>query len=429
MVERILTGTRIRDRRLAQGRRQGDLARAVGISPSYLNLIEHNRRRIGGKLLSDIAQELDTDMAALAQERDVSTVNALIAGLKPLSQGRAPGQAAPEADRIEEFCARFPGWAAGVIRLLARNERLERIVGALSDRLAHDPHLSAALHEVLSRVTAIHATSSILRDSEDLDANWHKRFQNNLHEDAEKLSGSVQALVDYLDQAGAQERGLVSPQDELENYLARQKYHLETLETGTPPSDLPFTSDDARARATAYFQSYAADAAVLPLDRLEAAIETHGLDDPFAIANALEVPVHRVMRRIATLPGREIGRVSCDGAGALLFRKPISGFEIPRLGAACSLWPLYDALRSPARPVVARIVQNGREDRAFRAVAYADARFPAGARGPEVVTAEMLVMPVERSDEDRPVGSNCRICSLLECPARREVSLLGDAAA
>ncbi|MDP1576045.1 MAG: helix-turn-helix transcriptional regulator, partial [Cypionkella sp.] len=40
-----LTGTRLRERRVALGQRQADLAETVGISASYLNLIEHNRRR------------------------------------------------------------------------------------------------------------------------------------------------------------------------------------------------------------------------------------------------------------------------------------------------------------------------------------------------------------------------------------------------
>ena len=38
---RILTGTRIRERRLALSRRQADVAREAGISVAYLNLIEH----------------------------------------------------------------------------------------------------------------------------------------------------------------------------------------------------------------------------------------------------------------------------------------------------------------------------------------------------------------------------------------------------
>ena len=44
MPRSTLTGTRIREKRTVQNIRQADLAREVGISPSYLNLIEHNRR-------------------------------------------------------------------------------------------------------------------------------------------------------------------------------------------------------------------------------------------------------------------------------------------------------------------------------------------------------------------------------------------------
>ncbi|EKD60062.1 MAG: hypothetical protein ACD_54C00965G0005, partial [uncultured bacterium] len=53
-----LTGTRLRERRIALGLRQADLAEQAGISASYLNLIEHNRRRIAEALLERLAQVL-----------------------------------------------------------------------------------------------------------------------------------------------------------------------------------------------------------------------------------------------------------------------------------------------------------------------------------------------------------------------------------
>jgi transcriptional regulator with XRE-family HTH domain len=53
-----LTGTRIRERRILIGMRQAELARAAGISASYLNLIEHNRRRVGEDVLAALARAL-----------------------------------------------------------------------------------------------------------------------------------------------------------------------------------------------------------------------------------------------------------------------------------------------------------------------------------------------------------------------------------
>jgi transcriptional regulator with XRE-family HTH domain len=58
MPRSALTGTRIRERRLARGLRQAELARSVGVSASYLNLIEHNRRRVGDELLNRFARAL-----------------------------------------------------------------------------------------------------------------------------------------------------------------------------------------------------------------------------------------------------------------------------------------------------------------------------------------------------------------------------------
>ena len=61
MPERLMIGTRIRERRVLNGMRQTELARQAGISPSYLNLIEHNRRRIGGKTLLKLAEALEVE--------------------------------------------------------------------------------------------------------------------------------------------------------------------------------------------------------------------------------------------------------------------------------------------------------------------------------------------------------------------------------
>ena len=42
-------------------------------------------------------------------------------------------------------------------------------MASLSDRIAHDPHLSVVLHEMISVVSAVRATAGILAESEALD--------------------------------------------------------------------------------------------------------------------------------------------------------------------------------------------------------------------------------------------------------------------
>jgi XRE family transcriptional regulator, fatty acid utilization regulator len=112
MPRSALTGSRIRARRLDLGLRQTELARTCGISASYLNLIEHNRRRIGGKLLVDIARTLDLEVSALSQGADATLIEEL--------RGAAESAGISEAaDRAEELAGRFPDWA----RVLAEQTR------------------------------------------------------------------------------------------------------------------------------------------------------------------------------------------------------------------------------------------------------------------------------------------------------------------
>ncbi|MCE8472006.1 helix-turn-helix domain-containing protein, partial [Rhodovulum sulfidophilum] len=205
-----------------------DLARMAGISPSYLNLIEHNRRRIGGKLLVEIARNLDVEASAL-------TEGAAAALIETLREAAADHDAAEaELPRLEEFAGRFPGWAALIADRHRRMRELERTVEMLTDRMTHDPFLSASLHEVISAVTSIRSTAAILADTEDIDPDWQRRFHRNLSDDSRRLAEGAQALVAYLDE-GSEDPGVQSsPQEEVEAFLRARDWHLPELERSLP---------------------------------------------------------------------------------------------------------------------------------------------------------------------------------------------------
>ncbi|MEP4431515.1 MAG: helix-turn-helix transcriptional regulator, partial [Hyphomicrobiales bacterium] len=223
-----LTGSRIRERRMMLGLRQADLARQIGISASYLNLIEHNRRRIGGKLLLDIAKVIGVEPSMLSEGAEA----ALIAVLREAAADSTTVRA--ETDRADEFAGRFPGWAEVLVNAHRRIASLERSVEALTDRVAHDPQLAASLHEVLSTAASIRSTASILAETQEIEPEWRNRFHRNINEDSARLAESSKALVSYLDHAEAKEEQLASPQEEVEAMLADHAYHLEMLETGNP---------------------------------------------------------------------------------------------------------------------------------------------------------------------------------------------------
>ncbi|MFN3844662.1 MAG: short-chain fatty acyl-CoA regulator family protein [Paracoccaceae bacterium] len=428
-VPASLSGSLIRERRLALGLRQSDVAQSVGISASYLNLIEHNRRRVGVDVLERLAAALGTEAASLSE----GAGGALIDDLRAAA-ATAPGVQA-ELDRVEDFAGRFPGWAAVLSAQHSRAAQLERAVGALNDRLTHDPYLSASLHEVLSSLSSVRSTAAILADTEDIDPEWRARFHHNLHQDSERLAAGAEALVAYLDGSDAAlDAGLAAPQEEVEVWLAGRGWHLADLER---PDGLPvllaevagLASAAARSLAVDFLRQAADEAQHLPEVDLRTAMD-RGEDDPSLLAQRSGLSMLAVMRRIALLPDSRAGLVICDASGTLLFRKPVDGFALPRFGAACPLWPLFTALGHPMTPLAQRVETAGRAPRRFLTLAICETRLPQGFRGPELREAAMLILPDDTpldAAEPVPLGSSCRICPRRACPARREPSILAEA--
>ncbi|MFN3936921.1 MAG: helix-turn-helix domain-containing protein [Gemmobacter sp.] len=424
-----LTGTRIRERRSLMGLRQADLARAAGVSPSYLNLIEHNRRNIAGALLKRIAEALEVTPAALTGGMEPAVSEALRE-----AAAEQPDTGA-ETDRIEELAGRFPGWTALIAAQQDRLRALERAVETLSDRMSHDPHLSASLHELLSAAASVRSTAAILADTPDLEPDWRALFQKNLAEDSARLAAGAEALAGFLDSVAAEETGIAAPQEELESWLEGIGWHIPELEDGGSADQVlatatPLASGAAQRLARDWLARYAADAAAMPLPAVLDALERDGVD-PGRIAARLGADPAAVFRRLAVLPeeaGR-IGLVICDGSGTLVFRKPLQGFALPRFGAACPLWPLYQALSRPGLAVRATIEVAGRRAACFAAWAWCESTYPEGFGGTAVLRSYMLIKPdAGGPDPVQPVGTSCRICPRSGCPARREPAIVAETA-
>ena len=417
--------------------KQAELAKRAGISPSYLNLIEHNRRRIGGKLVVDIAAILGTDVSHLTEGAEAALVDALRDVAAKTEGNSRDARALPELDRIDEFVGRFPGWAARLAAEHATVTRLEHMVETLTDRLTHDPFLSASMHELLSTVTAIRSTASILADEDDLDEAWQRRFSKNLKEDSRRLADSAQALVGYLDETAEDRNAANAPQEELDAYLAERNYHVAELERALPPnvdqlikSETRLRTPAVRALAERYFTRYRADVVQLPLDLFVE--EARALSyDPGRLAERFDARPQVVFRRLASLATEPeatgIGLVLADGAGAISFRKPVGGFRLPLFGAACPLWPLYQALARPMQPIRTVIEQSDSGEDRFLVYAISEPRAPLGFSGPQVHEAAMLILSPSLVPPDtapEPVGVTCRFCARENCPARREPSIV-----
>lgn len=423
-----LAGTRIRDRRIARGFRQADLARAAGISPSYLNLIEHNRRRIGGKVLNEIARILEVDASVLAEGAAEALVEALGAAARVGQDG------VDFAEPAVDFASRYPGWADLVVAQASRIEALEDRVAALSDRVSHDPQLETALHEVLSVVTSIRSTASILVGSDGLDRDWETRFYRNIFDDSVRLADSSQALANYLEAPQEAGRPGQSPVQELVEWLGRRGHHVPQLEIPGADVDAYCDAQDWPSAAAAelgrrWMTQYRRDTDVLPLDEFAPLAAAYRCD-PGALAVETGASLPCVMRRLSTLPRDvagglpAIGLAVCDGAGALTHQKDLPDFSLPLTAPGCPLLPLYEALSRPGHPIRSVIAMPGGSAPRLTAYAFAMVDLSAAFDEPHLIGSTMLIVADAPDGAPRPVGRTCRICPRGRCPARREPAIV-----
>lgn len=218
-------GARIRRKRIAAGLSQVALARALGISASYLNLIENNKRDIGGKLLLRIGERLGIDLEHLSGESEARTIAAIGELMaEPVMTGIEIGPAA-----IRDLVARFPEAATALARLHRAHADATVEIEVLRHRLKSDPLLSQLLHEILNRITGIKSGAEILADIPDLTEAERARFIATINSEARDLVPTTRNLVDYFDQAAARQRH-VSPIREVDEAIIAHNNHFPALE-------------------------------------------------------------------------------------------------------------------------------------------------------------------------------------------------------
>lgn len=425
-------GTRLRERRLAQNLRQVDLAQAMGISPAYLNLIEHNRRRIGDHLIAKAANALGMPVADLEEGAGTAQIAEL---QRALAQD---GLSEPETQSATDLIRLCPDWAGIFITQSEKHEHLRRAAKEMRDQLAHNPQLSASLHEILSAVTSIRSTASILAGDDPIDAEWQRVFHRNIHTDALRLAEASQELARFLE--GPERDGVQATPVEIFNDLVAERGHnFPALDTGkSTPAALaehilatdvaPADRDAVRELLSPHLSGYAADVAAVP----QAALLEEGAArdwDPLALMQHFGVGSDVILRRLGRLargPGvPEFGLVIVDGGGAIRELRPVTGFSLPRSSDACPVWPSFDPVdgRAITKCSVATGTGGGDKYLCYRAESRSA---PLAYGAPEQVSRIMLLRPdpVDRIP-DRFAGMACRICDVVECSMRREPSLLG----
>ncbi|HTN64793.1 MAG TPA: short-chain fatty acyl-CoA regulator family protein [Burkholderiaceae bacterium] len=224
-MPRSTIGFKIRDKRKALGMTQAGLSARLGISASYLNLIEANKRNIGGKLLKQIADELGVAVDLF----DGATERRLVNDLTELSGAAILGRVPLDPADAGDFASQYPQWAHALVMLHRAYHDRNEAVTALSDRLNQDPFLRDAIHIMLTNVAAIRSSSEILENIHELEPQQQQRFLSIIASESNRLSDVAQALAAFFDRAHSSTRS-VTPIEEVDDFIQEHENYFPALE-------------------------------------------------------------------------------------------------------------------------------------------------------------------------------------------------------
>ncbi len=445
-----MLGNKLRRFRQEQGMRQAEMAERIGISASYLNLIEHNQRPVTVPLLFKLGQAFDFDLREFAGDDDTR----LAAGLKEVfSDPLFAGQPVPQQE-IRELVASSPTAAQAMVTLYDAYRRF------WDEAQARGDHPNGVEGQGLrdSQPTPVEE----IRDYQQAQANHFPEIETAAERLAEEVDFADQdlfaALARYLQRIHA--TGVkVMPVDVLQDTMRRYDHHGRRvlLSEALPPSGRTFqlavqvaligqreVLDQAVAKASLLnpasprmlriaLANHFAAALMMPYDRfLNAATQLRY--DIDLLRRRFGASVEQVCHRLTTMqrPGARgvpFFFIRVDNAGNISKRLDGGGFHFARLGGTCPRWIVHDAFRTPG--LIQTQVAVMPDDTTFFTIGRTldlvssrlDALQPqfAVGLGCEIKDAKHLIYADGidlKSPRAIPIGVSCRVCERLDCAQR-----------
>jgi len=222
-----LLGNRVRRLRTQEGLTQVAMAARLGISPSYLNLIEHNQRALNRPLLLKLADRFKVDLQSFSGSEEAR----LLADLRELFGDPLFGDLDLGERELGDLVGAAPAACHAVLRLYQAYRDIRDESEGMSVRLAEDPFLASSSHQLLTLLTSIRSFAEILNDNADLAASKRRQFVGILVEESERLTGHVNELFDFITGEGLRgAQGAASPADEVTGALHAARNHFPDLE-------------------------------------------------------------------------------------------------------------------------------------------------------------------------------------------------------
>ena len=442
-------GPKIKAFRRQLGLQANKLSEQLGISPSYLNLIESGKRKIDGDLVLKVCKELKIELSDLTSKTNLNLENNIsellsddlfedldIVGpeVKDLVNTNPKiakaliklGDNFKQKDheivnKVENISgkiidgrkASFPGEV--VADFLQENNnyfpKLELFADKIFDKVKQNSRTRyIALCNFLKSEYSITVKDIIPEEGKPFSKIYNKKSKELLLSDYLSLETKKLHAAAQMAQEGAAK--------EINDYL-------ETFK---------FPSEEARKLTKVALLNYCGAAILMPYKLFHKECKNLKYDLELlqnTFATSFEQVAHRVTcLQNPELPGIPFHFLRVDVAGNISKRFSLSGIEIPRYGGACPRWNVYSAFSRPGviQAAVSKMVNGEKYVCIARTVEKGVGRYGQkksmlsiglgceAKYAREFVYTENLDLNDKKSE--LPIGVSCRTCDRLDCSQR-----------
>ena len=444
-------GTKVRALRRREELTQKELAARLEISPSYLNLIEHNHRPLTAPLLIKLAQLFQIDITTFATDDDRRLVEDLIEVFGD------PVFDDPDftTKDLGEFAGTHPDMARAVVKLYGTWLRGRGGGESPDDSQAGDDDPRGF---TMGRLPS-EEVSDLIQDRmnyfPDLEA-AAERLWGDGRLDSTDLYGSLVAWLEDAHKVQVEVRPVGSMHGAVRRFDPRRRtLHLSRV---LAPRSMNFqlahqvgllgcadilerlsknqilSSAGSRELARVALANYFAGAVLMPYQEFKDHAEATRWDVEL-LGHHFRTSFEQVCHRMTTLrrPGQEglpWHLVRVDIAGNISKHFSATGIRFPRFGAGCPLWNVYRAFQHPDRiRVQLSQMPDGNE---FFCIARTIRRGEGGFKAAHTVHAIGMGVALEHADQlvysegvdlahparIVPIGVTCRLCPRELCEQR-----------
>ena len=452
-MQKTFVGPQLRQLRRAQNQTQAQMAKALGVSPAYVNLLENNQRSLSVQMLMALSDAYAIDWRDLVQDQNSNTLAELRSVLQDpifhdtpdLQELRAAVDHAPGL--VENFLSIYRSHRAILAKMLREGQERtpDSILASTPETIIHDffrDHKNhfPALEEAAERIRAVQPC-----DPDDVYAMLKARLESRHGvgvriRTVEEMSEALRifdrdAATVFLSQA------LDYP-----NRTFQLAHVLCLLECETILKDLVadsgINSPTGLARCRVELANYFAGAFLMPYAEVLETAQTTEYDVD-RIAAAFSTSFEQVCHRLTTLQRKNATGVPffflrIDKAGNVTKRFNSTTFTLAEFGGACPVWNIHTSFRTPG-VILPQFVELPEGERFFTISRTTDRpvysrqsqdRRLALALGCEVRFVDQIgyarSFNLDSENLFSPIGINCHLCPRQACSQRAHQPLVVD---